>query len=273
MALKEVQHFLTQYIRDSRFRETVAGSGIASVAAHYNLNGDDQKLLEEMELSYVAREAEGVLVERLEKREGEFREFFDHLANYTSIEHFFRLYDQAYSKGLMTRPVEMDCFLSFATGFVVENQLPPYLVDLARFNYHYTQISITPIENGEAGGLRPDEELRLYHLVQLKSPYRIVNFRYDIPGILRSEFDFNNPLYFQEAPISLFIQKDWDKPTTTQIHYAGDVPLLNELTRGETSVNELLACYGVQQYGQVLNMLSSLYQRNIISVKLPKHFL
>lgn len=273
MALKDVQLFITKYLRDFDMRDAVSREGLKKIATDHGLNDEEHDILVEMDLSYLARESSTIREERMEKRVGEFREYFDHLGMFVSAEKYFEEYDAAYRTGLMTRPVELDCTLSFAAMYVVKHQLPPYLIDLARFNYHYTQVSITPIENGEASYRKPDEELQLYHLIQLKAPYRIIDFRYDILSILGSPFDYNNPLYFEESPITLFIQKEWDKATTTQIFYAGEMPLLNQLVKGETSVNELLANYPVKEYESVLETVADLRRRNIISVKLPKYFL
>lgn len=272
MALQEVQQFITQYLRDATLRADVNRDGVKSLAANFGLDEKEQEILVEMELGYLEKEATGIIEERFDKRHGEFKEFIDHLANYTDLQQFFILYDQAYKTGLMTRPVEMDCFLSFATAFVINNQLPPYLVDLARFDYYYSQVSITPIENGELY-VGAGTELQLYNIIKLRAPYKVVKFRYDVLSIARSEFNYYEPKYFQENPVTLFIQKDWGKATTTQIFYSEEIPLLHHLTSGEMSINELLANYGVNDFEWVIANLGILYRMNIISVKLPKHFL
>lgn len=274
MALKDVQLFVTKFLRDSELREAVSRDGIKKLASAHGLDEKEQDTILDMDLPYLDKEAAAIIGERFDKREGEFKEFFQHLSMYGPVEDFFFRYDRAYRTGLMTRPIEIDCLLSFATTFVVQNKLPAYLIDLARFNYYYTKVSITAIEKDNSGidkGL--NDGLQLYKIVQLNQPYKIVNFRYDVLSIVRSEFKYNDPQYSQENLVSLFMQKDWNKPTTTKIFYANEIAFLDQLIKEEFSVNELLATYSVQHHDWVINALAHLLENNIISLKSPKHFL
>ena len=269
--LKEIQSFFTKYLRDAAFRDGFQNIEKSKKLETLELSAKAKKTLGEIDLNSLDGVADGIISERYDKRQGEFTEFINHLSVYYDPISFFRQFDRAFPTGLMTRQLELDRFLSFAIDFVAFYNLPQYLIDLARMGYHYSKIADTPIKPIDRSVAYPaDENFQLYYHVHLKEPYQIIRMNYDVLSIARNNPDANS--FYPYSPVSLFMQKDWDKAKTTHIHYANDIFLLNTLSQGPQAISDVLVNNYVQDYNHTIAGLINLYKHGMVEFSIPGHF-
>jgi hypothetical protein len=265
MPLEQAQMFITKYLRDPRFRERYRSPESKDVEVECNLSKDDLDLVRQIDLDDLDRAAVGMRDERRTKRESEFQQFVDHLAVYTAMDPFFEQYDRAYPDGMLTRPQEMDRFLDFGTCFVLGNGLPPYLIDLLRFCYHYVKLSDTPLDRSAPVLAENPESLRPFHRLQLQKPYRILDFPYDVLWLARQTPD-SELASVPPLPVRLFLQKNWSKAKETQIFYASEIPVLPSLAHEPVAVIDLLALIPASAYPDAVAYLEELVERRILGV-------
>lgn len=269
--LKYVQSFFTRYLRDAGFRDSFQNVEKAKRLGELDLSEKSKATLTEIDFTSLDVVADGIISERYDKRKGEFTEFISHLSVFYNPEAFFRQFDRAFPKGLMTRPIELDRFLSFAIDFVSYHNFPQYLIELARLGYYYTKVADTPIGHVDRKVTPPaDQNFQFYYHVHLKEPYKILSFKYDVLSIAKYQPDVN--ANYPYNPISLFMQKDWDKAKTTHINYTNDIFLLDLLYQGPQAVSDILANSPVQNYNDAIGGLLSLYKNGIIEFSIPEHF-
>jgi hypothetical protein len=269
MPLEQIQYFLTKYLRDPDFRQRYRNSELVAIERELNLTKADLDIVRSFNLDDLDRTAIGLRDERRSKRETEFQQFVDHLAIYGPMDTFFEQYDSRYTEGLLTRPQEMSWFLNFATNFVLAHKLPNYLIDLLRFCYHYVKLSDTPRER-TAPLLQelPVDGLQPSHTMQLRKPYKIVQFRYDVLYIARQSPSLELAA-LPPQPTELFIQKNWNRAKETQILYTSELPFLPLLQNGPVIVLDLLATLSSDAYGQAVVHLEELFRRGVIEVSSP----
>ena len=272
MGLEEVQIFLTTYLRDPEFREGYRRGEAEALEGRLNLSRDDVAFVRSIDLDDLDRSAAGFREERMDKRRTEFEQFFDHLGAYGPVDAFFADYDRENPSGLLTRPLEMDRFLDYSTRFIVRRGLPEYLIDLLRFCYHYVQLADRPLGQvaRELTEL-PETGLRAYHRVQLHEPHRLVNFRYDVLNIARSE-PSQELAYLQPQPTELFMQKSRRLYKRTQIVNAAQLPFLSRIAGGPTSVLELVSSLPSAEMAWAVGHLEHLHGAGMVAVTLPSHF-
>lgn len=272
MGLEEVQLFMTTYLRDPQFRESYRQGAAESLEQQLKLEPPDIELIRAINLDDLDRSAAGFRDERADKRRTEFEQFVEHLGVYGPIEEFYVAYDRAHPGGLLTRPMEMDRFLSFSTEFILSNGLPDYLLDLLRFCYHYVQLSDMPQEE-VAHELKelPADGLRAYHRVQLHKPYRLVNFNYDVLSIAQA-MPSTDLAYIAPQPTLLLMHKSRSLFKRTQILYASQLPFLGSLLNGQHSVLDIVSMLPSSQMAWGVEQLQDMHTAGIIAVVMPSHF-
>ena len=265
MPLQHVQLFLTKYLRNPEFRRRYRGGDADALRRELNLDDADARLVASINLDDLDRTAQNLREERRSKREAEFKEFTDHLAVFGPMDSFFEQFDASYPDGLLSRPLELDRFLAFATQFVLAHNLPDYLIDILRLCYHYTQVSDLPLERSPSvrEGPLPDG-LQPFHRLQLRAPFRVCRFRYDVLSLARAT---PHPALAGVGPFpaEVLIQKDWSRFKETRIFYTSAFP--SALVRNERlSVLDLLAALPTGEYGRALGQLQEFQSRGVIDV-------
>jgi len=269
--LKEIQSFLTRYLRDAGFRDDFQKEGKEAQLGKMDLSKKGKEMLDKIDLTSLDGVADGIISERYDKRKGEFTEFIDHLSVFYDPILFFRQFDRAFPSGLTTRALELDRLLSFSMDFVSYHQFPQYLIELARLGYYYSKVADTPLKPIERAVEYPaDQNFQFYYHVQLKEPYQIVQAKYDILGIAKAAPNPNASYAYN--PVTLFIQKEWGKAKTTRILYANEVFSLDLLVNGPKAVSELLASSPAQDYAYATDQLLGLYKSGIVEFTIPNHF-
>lgn len=272
MGLEQVQLFITTYLRNPEFRERYRGGQAETLEVLVDLNEQDRELIHAIDLDDLDRSAAGFRDERADKRRTEFEQFIAHLGVYGPIEDFYVAYDRRNPDGLLSRPLEMDRFLAFSTEFVLSQGLPEYLLDLLRFCYHYVQLADKPFEEVERELVSwPDSGLSAYHRIQLRKPYRIIGFRYDVLSLAQMQ-PSREIAQLAPQPIQLFMQKSRQRFKRTQIYYASDVPFLTELLDESSSLLELISQQPSSQMAWAVQQLEAMHRDGIIAVGTPSHF-
>jgi hypothetical protein len=272
MGLEQLQLFLTTYVRDASFRERYRHGFAEALELELKLEPEDIQLIRTIDLDDLDRSGTNFREERSDKRRTEFEQFVEHLAVYGPIEDFYAAYDRANPKGLLTRPLEMDRFLAFATEFILGNGLPEYLLDILRFCYHYVQLSDTPLEQSERELKQlPETGLLAYHRISLLKPYRVLNFRYDALSIA-SAAPTPDFAYLPPQPTQLLMQKSRRLFKRTQIFYTTQLPFLDELLAGSKSILELVSSLPAAQMSWAVEQLRNMHAAEIIAVEIPSHF-
>ncbi len=269
MGLREVQAFVTYYLRDPEFRESYRHSDKGAVELELGLVDGDVELVREIDLDDLDRIAVGFRDDRVMKRESEFEEFLNHLSVYVPPASFMEAFDRAYPRGPETQSLELDRFLAFAMEYLLGNDLPEYLLHLAYFCYTFCKLSIAPSEIAEnqlqGGALRP------YHLIQLRRPYHVAKFRYDVVGIAQTQPSQGLATAPPEET-ELLIQKDHKLFKRAQIYYTRDLPLLPELLKGRVMLFDLMSHLPSHQYSDFVDGIEDMSKRGIVDVVNPRHF-
>src|SRR6266567_35310 len=144
MSLREVQYFLTRYVRDPDVRKHWQSGKKDMLITEFGLTKADKELIEQIPTDDLDQTAEGFRRDRLEKRQGEFREFLDHLGLYGPVDEFLSAFDARYTEGWQTQALELSRFRAFGIDFVTSKRLPDYLISILRFCYYYCEIAILP---------------------------------------------------------------------------------------------------------------------------------
>lgn len=265
MPLEQVQLFLTTYLRNPGFRRRYRGGEADALHRELKLDESDVGLVTAIDKDDLDRTADGLRDERRSKREAEFREFTNHLAAFVPLDPFFEQFDAAYPDGLLSRPVEMDRFLSFAAGFVLAGNLPEYLIDILRLCYQYTQVSDLPLERSAAVVAEPAPNgLQPFHRLRLRKPYRVCVFRYDVLALARATPNQGLSAVCP-SPVEILIQKDWNRFKETRILYTSMLPS-GLLGNEPLAVLDLLAGLSTQEYPRAVAHLQELLGRGFVDV-------
>jgi len=272
VTLVAVQRFFAVYLRNPAFRESYRGGDAASLHSSLGLDVGDVELISAIDLDVLDCTAEGFRQDRIDKRRGEFSQFLSHLGAYVPPQRFLELWDRAFPDGLMNRPAEMDRFLTFASEYIVANELPEYLLDLLRFCYHYTKVADAPVTeiDGTLDQL-PPSGLRAYHLLRLRGPFHVLACRHDALALVEAEPDRELAL-LPPHPVRLLIQKDRQRAKRTKVYRLDAIPFVPALVGGDAmQVSDLLAGLRAADYPDALHHLRSLINEDLVAVVVPRH--
>ena len=269
MSLREVQAFVTYYLRDPEFREGYRNGSRDALEAQLRLDNNDIKLVREINLDELDHIAVGFRDDRVAKRQSEYEEFLKHLGAYMDPAAFLAAYDRDYPGGLETQSLELDRFLAFAVEFLSTHRLPDYLISLAYFCYSFCKIAIAPVQK-QGGPVEPGE-LHPYHSIRLREPYQIAKFRYDVVRIAQSESS-SDLAGIPPQPTELLIQKDHSLFKRAQVYYCSELPLVGALLSGQRMLFDLVSELPSEDYHGFINHISDLAHRGIIDVITPAYF-
>lgn len=271
MSLREIHEFLTIYLRNPAFRERWNSGEKDKLKGELGLSDADMALIEQMPIDDLNRTAEGFRDDRLAKRRSEFSQFLDHLALYGPVDDFLNAFDAAYPQGWEAQPFELDRFLDFGNRFVVEQNLPGYLVSLLRFCYHYCRVAITPAIIPEDRIEKPRENaVEAHHFVQLCKPYRIEDFHYDSLAIaMAGPQPGESPL--RQATRLLFI-KNQHAFKRSIIWRVDDLPpLIAALIDGPKMLIDLFWPYEVAAGPQLMSLLLDFHDAGVVGFTASPH--
>lgn len=269
MALVDVQNFLTHYLRDPEFREAYRAGQAEAIEEKFGIDGEGRALLHEINLDELDAISVGFRDDRVGKRTSEFEEFLLHLGVYVPPDDFLADFDRAYPGGTETQPVEMDRFLEFAVEFVLRHGLPEYLVSLAYFCYSFCKIAVAPVV--EPRNLPAGRPIRPFDSVELRRPYNVCWFRYDVVVIAQSEPSQSLAMIDPQGT-ELLITKDSRLFKRSQVHHTRDWRLLPPLDSGRKTVMELMSGHPVSDFPALASELEEMASRGMIDVFPPKHF-
>lgn len=271
MPLREIQEFLTRYLRNPAFRQRWEGSERHALKAELGLSDDDIALIEQIPMDDLERSAEGFRDDRLSKRRSEFSQFLDHLSLYGPVDEFLNAFDAAYPEGWEAQPLELDRFLSFGTSFVTNNGLPEYLISLLRFCYHYCKIAIAPTEIPDDRIENPrDKGIEVYHNVKLRQPYRVENFLYDALAIAMADPQPGESPVRQ--PTRLLFIKNQETFKRSIIWRVADLPpFVAALIDGPKALTDLLGPYDVTVYPQLVSLLLDFHDAGVVEFTTPPY--
>lgn len=268
MALLNQQRFLTRYFRDESFRTQVHDKGIAD--AGLEVDKVDIEFLEALSLDDLDRAALSVRQERVSKRAAEFEPFIRHLGLHFGVQDFLDEFDRQYTTGLQARPMEVDRFVSFALRALAQLGLPDYLADLLRFSYETTVLADRPIVVPDNAVDTFPDPLEAAHVVQLRQPFRIRQYSYDVVTIASTDASESTGTW-PTTPTTLLLQKNWDVPKRTRAFPVLRGALLTHLAEsGQVQILELLAV-PVGTFSDVISTLESLHAMGVIAVSVPPH--
>jgi len=269
MALTEIHSFLTRYIRDTAFRSHWKGDMKDELIDELSLSDADLETINQVPLHELDIAADGMQSDRLDKRYSEYLPFLEQLKYFYDPEEFLKQYDAHYPRGREALPVELDQLLSFSTKFVAANNLPDYLVTMARFCHAFTRVAYTPIVKAE-NKVHIDSmaDMEIFHTVRLSEPFAIKEFRYDALAIANDDSGgFTNPL---PQYTSLLFQKSRKEFKRSTIWNVSDLPAyVTVLAEGPQSVADLIGIYGCDSYRSIVDSLLMYQREGILEICVP----
>lgn len=268
MSLREVQVFLTSYLRDQSFRATHRDGELDQLAT-LNLTNHERSLVEQIKLDHLDKVAGNVLSERFDRAISVFGLFFDHLARFTDVDAFYQEFDRQHTRGWWQRRAEIRRLEAFVLDIVAERGLPDYLVDLCRLCSHITVVAESPKSASPKHADLPGiTVVRGYHLVALRQPFDVVRFRYDVIRAL-DDPDWSG---HTASPTSteLLIQRDWRQHKRSRILVLSEHPVLRALTEGPATVFALGARLPELSYSALLYSVAELFSEEVVHLVVPQ---
>ena len=272
MALAEQQAFMTRLIRDHEFRHGFMAGDRKAIAVDHGLDESDWEILQIVNLEQLDRAAYGFRGDRLGKRYAEFQVFIDHLELYGDKDEFLNAFDQAYWKGFIARPMELDRLLDFGARWVVSRELPRHLLDLVRFCHVTCTLAATPRVEVEGAFEELPESIRAWHRVQLRRPYRIVPFSTDVLAIARAT-PTPGDAYWESPPTQLLLQKSWELFNRSHAWRKEDVGFLScLLEEEELPALDVLVNHPSGDLDVASRALEEAWRAGMVHLREPRHF-
>jgi hypothetical protein len=268
MSLREIQVFLTTYLRDQDFRARYRAGDVAELERKIGLSQDDSHLVRQIKLDHLDKIAENVLRERLSRTNAVFGLFLEHLGNYVEIADFYREFDRQFTRGWWQRRAEIRRFEAYAADFVIAAGLSDYLIDLCQFCAHVTTVAETPKVAAPANADLPGlAAVRANYIVALRQPFDVIRLRHDVVRILEDPDDYGaRPL---PLPTDVLIQRDWRQHKRSRIFTLRNEPVLRALAAGPVTVFELGALLPEVPYAALLTTVAGLYSDDIVHIVVP----
>ncbi|HEX2687805.1 MAG TPA: hypothetical protein VHN14_14360 [Kofleriaceae bacterium] len=266
MSLEGVHRFLTVFLRNPAMRADILRGVSDDQLRSLGVDDPELPLVRAIDLNVLYRSARGLADERRGRRRQEFTQFIDYLEQFIPMEPFWEGFEQAYPSGTLHRMEEVRRFSDYATRFLLESPLPPFLLDLMQFNLHTTSLSEAPrvqiegaLDDDAIGDMvLPSDE------IALREPYRVVEFRCDVIRIAsQSLSQLGGPPPYQ--PTTLFIQKDWSQPKTARAIPLEELPMFRHL-RERALVHDRIAQFDRRLAYSLIGHLRELAHRGIIHV-------
>jgi hypothetical protein len=264
MATREIQQFLTRYIRDPGFAARWNGDERDALVKELGLSEEDMTLIGGLDLADLDRTGTEMRSDRLYKRKSEFTHFLDWLGVYGPVDVFLNEYHAAYPKGSEAQGIELGRFLDFSIRFVARQQLPDFLAELARFCFEYCRTAVADRASEPDSEEPPDfEVLPLTSPVQFAAPWRVVEFSYDCLEIA------NTPAQAGALPprrtTRLLFLKSRDSFKRSVIWRLEDLPpSIQRLTEGPRMLAEVVAPVGASNLTAFFDHLRLLYEGEVI---------
>jgi hypothetical protein len=266
VATREVQLFLTRYIRDPAFATGWNGEDRDRLTEELGLSEEDMALIGGLDLADLDRAAVGMRGDRLDKRRGEFLHFLKWLEVYGPVEEFLNGFHSEHCTGSEAQSLELDRFVDYAIRFVAREQLPDFLAELARFCYEYCKVAISdrPDDPSVVAGLDP-ATVPLTRTIRFAQPNRIVQFSYDC-------LEIANTAPHQGIPprrlTRLLICKARDTFKRSQIWRLDDLPqTFHPLASGPRTLAEVAAPVGASQLFAFLDFVRQLLAAGILEIE------
>lgn len=266
MATRELQTFLTRYIRDPAFAQRWIGGERDAIREEINLSEEDLALIDALDLADLDRTGEEMRSDRLDKRRAEFSHFLKWLSLFGPADDLLNAYHAAYATGSEAQGIELKRFLDFSIRFVASNGLPDFLAEMARFCFEYCRVAVMDRpEDREVVEDAEFESLPLTAMIRLARPNRSVVFAYDCYGIALREPD---PTCLPEPRPTeiLFLKSKADFKRST-IWRTRDLPIgVQGLARDPAMLAEVVAPAGASQLAPLTAYLAELHRTGVLEV-------
>ncbi|MFD4558414.1 hypothetical protein ACFWP5_29545 [Streptomyces sp. NPDC058469] len=263
MGLREVQTFLSTYMRDQDLRRRYRTGESDVLEDGMRLEAEDRRLIGRIEFDKLDERAEGILSERLGRTTAIFTLFLEHLARYADVERVYRDFDRQWKSQWWQRSREIRRFEAFAFEYVVANELPDYLIDLSRLCAQATLVAESPkVWTGVPGASVTGHTVRGNDRVELRGPYEVLDLRHDVVRIM----DDPNGYGAVPGPIAtrVLVQRDWQQHKRSRIVRLSDEPVLRALTEGSGTIQELGGRLPELPYSALYSAVADLYREQIV---------
>lgn len=268
MPLRDVQVFLSEYIRDSEVRRRCTTGELDAVLATRPLTDEERQLIRTIELDDLTKVAQTVLRERFDRLSSVYALLFDHLAAHLDVSALHRRFDDEHRVGWWQRRKEIRRFEAFICDVIVAERLPPYLIDLCRLCSYITVIAESPKVAGPPHADLPQAtHVRANYSVTLRRPHATLSLRYDVLQLLDepgSARQVNTP-----TPRKVLVQRSWHEHKRCQVFDLGEEPLIKAIGDEVVTVLELAGRLPEFDHATLFAELDALHRDGIVHLVVP----
>ncbi|MEU6733232.1 hypothetical protein ABZ929_08505 [Streptomyces physcomitrii] len=269
MALRDVQVFLAEYVRDRGVRERCREEGgLDAVLGPRALTAEERQLITTIDLDDLSKVAETVLRERFDRLSSVFALLFEHLAPHTDVSALYRRFDDEHRHGWWQRRREIRRFEAYVSDFIIREQLPPYLLDLVRLCAYITTVAESPKAAApDHADLPGAEAVRANYGVRLRRPYAVLSMRYDVLPLL-DESD-TVQLVTTPTPRRVLVQRSWQEHKRCQVFDLGAEPLVEAIGEELLTVGELAGRLPQFGHAELYEEVAALHRDGIVHLVVP----